>query len=296
VSSDGKNVYVLARDSLAAFRRGPDGRLTQLTGSQGCLNVDGSGGCAAVPQLANGLDLAIGPDGRTLYVASYLPGSIGVLRRDPSTGSLAPTTTLASPALEGVAGLAITRDGEGLYAVSPYQDAVLAFTRRADGRLEQLRGPAACVSDVERSDSCAHGQVLSRASAVAVSPDGRHLYVSSVEPIGLTCACGRELGSLSVFTRSAAAVSLSAPKAAALRAGGAFRIAARVQTAAAAVQVSCSATVGGTPIRATGKYSAGAAVCTGSLPKGAARKRLVGTVKVTAGGATRVASFSFPIR
>jgi hypothetical protein len=69
-----------------------------------------------------------------------------------------------------------------------------------------------------------------------------------------------------------------------------------VQTSAAAVQVSCSATVGGTPIRATGKYSAGAAVCTGSLPKGAARKRLVGTVKVTAGGATRVASFSFPIR
>ena len=73
---------------------------------------------------------------------------------------------------------------------------MLAFARRADGLLEQLRGPAGCVSDVERSDSCAHGQVLSRASAVAVSPDGRHLYASAVEPIGFSCACGRELGSL----------------------------------------------------------------------------------------------------
>jgi 6-phosphogluconolactonase (cycloisomerase 2 family) len=296
VSPDGKNVYVLAREALAAFRRGPDGRLTQLAGSQGCLNLDGSRGCAAVPQLENGLDLTIGPDGRTLYVASYLPGSIIVLRRDPATGALALTTTLSSPALDGVAGLAVTRDGQGLYAVSPFQDAVLAFARRADGRLEQLRGAAACVSDVERSDSCAHGQVLSRASAVAVSPDGRHLYVSAVEPIGFSCACGRELGSLSVFTRTSAAVTLSAPKAAALRAGGSFRIAARVQTAAASAQVSCSAAIAGRPIRATGTYTAGTAVCSGSVPRGSAGKRLVGTVKVTTGAATRSANFSFPIR
>jgi 6-phosphogluconolactonase (cycloisomerase 2 family) len=296
VSPDGKNVYVLAREALAVFRRGPDGRLTQLAGSRGCLDIDGSRGCTAVPQLENGLDLAIGPDGRTLYVASYSPGSITVLRRDPSTGALVHTTTLSSPALDGVAGLAVTRDGQGLYAVSPFQDSVLAFARRADGRLEQLRGSAACVSDVERSDSCAHGQVLSRASAVAVSSDGRHLYVSAVEPIGFSCACGRELGSLSAFTRTAAAVTLSVPQLTTLRTGRSFRIAARVQAAAAAVQVSCSVTVGGRSVRTTGTYAAGAAVCTGSIPKGAAGKRLTGTVRVTAGGATRSASFSFPIR
>lgn len=297
VSPDGKSVYVLARDSVAAFRRGPGGSLTQLAGSQGCLNADGSGGCAAVSQLANGLDLAMSPDGRTLYVASYLPGSIGIFRRDPGTGALAPMTALATPALDGVAGLAITRGGGGLYAVSPFQDAVLAFTRMADGRLQQLRGTAACVSDVERSDSCTHGQVLSRASAVAVSPDGRHLYVSAVEPIGFSCACGRELGSLSVFTRSLASVTLAAPRAATtVRAGGAFRITARVQTSAASVQVSCSASADGHAIRTSGSYSAGAAVCTGRIPKGLAGKRLVGTLKIAAGDAARTASFSFPIR
>ena len=88
-SPDGKNVYVLARDAIAAFRRGPGGALTQLPGLQGCLAVDGRGGaCTTLPQLENGLDLSISPDGLTLYVPSYYPGAIVLLRRDPATGSL----------------------------------------------------------------------------------------------------------------------------------------------------------------------------------------------------------------
>jgi DNA-binding beta-propeller fold protein YncE len=295
-SPDGKNVYVLARNAIATFRRAPGGALTQPAGAQGCLNVEGTGGCAAAPQLENGLDLAVAPDGRTLYVASYLPGEISTLRRDSRSGALSPMAPLASSALAGVAGLTITPAGDGLYAVSPYQDAVLAFTRKADGRLEQLHGAAACVSDVERTDSCTHGQVLSRASAVAVSPDGRHLYVSSVEPIGISCACGRELGSLSVFTRSSAAVSLERPtRGAPVRAGRPFRITTTVRTSARPVKVSCAVGAGGQAIRAAGTYAAGAAVCSGVVPKGLAGSRLAGTVKVTAGGATRTARFSFPI-
>lgn len=295
-SPDGRNVYVLARDAVAAFRRVPGGGLTQPAGPQGCLNVDGSGGCAAVPQLENGLDLAIAPDGRTLYVASYLPGSILALRRDPTSGSLATSAVLASSALDGVAGLTVTPGGDGLYAVSPFQDAVLAFTRKADGRLEQLRGAAACVSDVERTDSCTHAEVLSRASAVAVSPNARHLYVSSVEPIGISCACGRELGSLSVFTRNSVSVTLERPTTAApVRAGKPFRITTTVRTSTRPVSVSCVVGAGARTIRAAGGYVAGTAVCTGVVPRGLAGNRLAGTVKVTAGGATRTARFSFPI-
>jgi DNA-binding beta-propeller fold protein YncE len=296
-SPDGKNVYVLARDAIAAFRRGPGGALTQLPGLQGCLAVDGRGGaCTTVPQLENGLDLSISPDGLTLYVPSYYPGSIVLLRRDPSTGSLVRVTAVASPDLEGVAGITISPDGEGLYAVSPFQNAVLAFRRAADGRIVRLPGVAGCVSDVENSDSCAHGQVLSRASASAFSPDGRHLYVSAVEPIGFSCACGRELGSLSVFTRSAASVSLASPSTASVvRAGRAFRITARVRTSATVVKVACTASAGGRVVRATGTYAAGAAVCAGIVPNGSAG-RLAGTLRVTAGGATGRANFSFPIR
>jgi DNA-binding beta-propeller fold protein YncE len=297
VSPDGTNVYVLARDSIATFRRGAGGALIQPAGSRGCLNADGSGGCTAVPQLENGLDLAIGPGGRAVYVVSYQPGSITVLRRDSNTGSLARLTALVSPALDGVAGLTITPDGEDLYAVSPFQDAVLVFTRRPDGRIDRLPGAAGCVSDVERSDACSHGQVLSRASAVAASPDGRHVYVSSVEPIGFSCACGRELGSLSVFTRHSATVSLAAPRtASAVRAGRPFRITAAVQTSAGSVRVSCAASAGGRAVRAAGTYTTSTAACTGVVPKRVRGGRLVGALKVTAGGATRTATFSFPIR
>ena len=296
-SPDGKNVYVLARDAIATFRRGPTGALTQLPGLQGCLAVDGrSGACTTVPQLENALDLSISPDGLTLYVPSYYPGAIVLLRRDPATGSLGRVTAVASPDLEGVAGITISPNGEALYAVSPFQNAVLAFRRAADGRIVRLPGAAGCVSDVENSDSCAHGQVLSRASASAISPDGRQLYVSAVEPIGFSCACGRELGSLSVFTRSAASVSLAGPRTAAVvRAGKAFRITAQVRTSATAVKVTCAASAGGRVVRATGTYAAGTAVCAGIVPKGSAG-RLVGTLGVTAGGATGRASFSFPIR
>jgi len=296
-SPDGKNVYVLARDAIAAFRRGPGGALTQLPGLRGCLAADGRGGaCTTVPELANGLDLAISPDGLALYVPSYYPGAIVLLRRDPATGSLGRVTALASPTAEGVAGITISPDGEGLYAVSPFQNAVLAFRRATDGRIVRLPGAAGCVSDVENSDSCAHGQVLSRASASAISPDGLHLYVSAVEPIGFSCACGRELGSLSVFTRSTASVSVAGPMAAAVvRAGRAFGITARVRTTAATVKVSCAVAAGGRAVRATGTYASGTAVCAGLVPKGAARK-LTGTMSLTAGGATGRASFSFPIR
>jgi hypothetical protein len=269
----------------------------QLPGLRGCLAADGRGGaCTTVPELANGLDLAISPDGLALYVPSYYPGAIVLLRRDPATGSLGRVTALASPTAEGVAGITISPDGEGLYAVSPFQNAVLAFRRATDGRIVRLPGAAGCVSDVENSDSCAHGQVLSRASASAISPDGLHLYVSAVEPIGFSCACGRELGSLSVFTRSTASVSVAGPRAATVvRAGRAFRITARVRTTAATVKISCAVAAGGRAVRATGTYASGTAVCAGLVPKGAAGK-LTGTMSLTAGRATGRASFSFPIR
>jgi 6-phosphogluconolactonase (cycloisomerase 2 family) len=325
IAGGGANVYVASfrSNAIASFARDTrTGRLRQLAGDAACIaeqeseREDGEStvveSCRPGKALTGATTVTTSPDGRSVYVLArdaiatfrrapgggltQLPGSISAFRRDSSSGALSPMAALASSALDGVAGLTITPGGDGLYAVSPYQDAVLAFTRKADGRLDQPRGAAACVSDVERTDSCMHAQVLSRASAAGVSPDGRHLYVSSVEPIGVSCACGRELGSLSVFTRKSPAVSLGRPaRGAPVRAGRPFRITTTVRTSARPVKVSCAVGVGGQLVRAAASYAAGTAVCSGVVPGGLAGSRLAGTVKVTAGGATRTARFSFPI-
>ena len=232
VSPDGTSVYVLSDSSLAVFRRAANGALSQ----QGCLSAEEAGdACTEVPELVGALALAIAPDGRTLYVASYYPGAILPFRRDPRTGALRELPPLgAGNALEGLADLAVTPDGGHLYAAAPGRDAILAFAVRADGTPAQLIGAAGCVSDVESEDACSHGEVLSRASAVEVSPDARHMYVTSVEPIGLGCACGEELGSVSAFARTPATLTVAktAAPAGGIRSGKPFRISAQVKTSA----------------------------------------------------------------
>jgi len=300
VSPDGRNVYVLSGDALALFRRGAFGALAQLPGQAGCFSSDGSdGSCAASPLLEGGLGLAISPDGLNLYVASYVSGSIASFRRNPATGAL---TLLpgdgAGVDSDGVSDAVVSPDGGHVYAVSPFHDAVLAFARRPGGALGQLPGQAACVSDLQTGDTCAHGDVLTRASALAVSRDGRNVYVTSVEPVGGGCACGQELGSLSVFTRhQPLTLSLATPRPGELgvHAGRSFSITSRVRTNAGSVSVSCMAMAGMRRIHTSLSYSSGTARCSGTLPKGSAGTRLTGTFTATANGTAKWTTFSFPI-
>jgi hypothetical protein len=80
-----------------------------------------------------------------------------------------------------------------------------------------------------------------------------------------------------------------------VRAGAAFRITARVRTAATTAKDSCAVSAGGRAVRTTGSFAAGNATCAGVVPRGAAG-RLTGTLVVTAGEATARTSFSFSIR
>jgi DNA-binding beta-propeller fold protein YncE len=300
VSPDGTSVYVLSDSSLAIFRRAPNGTLSQLSGPQGCLSGEETGGtCTASPGLVAALGLAIAPDGRTVYVTSYFPGAILPFRRDPASGALSPLSPLTTGnSLEGLADLVITRDGSHLYATAPARDAVLAFAVRAGGSLVQLPGLAGCVSDVESEDSCSHGEVLARASAVEISPDSRHVYVTAVEPIGLGCACGRELGSVSAFARTPASLTVAkaSPPAGGIHSGQPFRISARVKTSATSITVACTVRAGGRAVATSGRYAGGVASCAGIAPKASRGKRLSGVLKVTAGGAIRRVSFTYPIR
>ena len=84
--------------------------------------------------------------------------------------------------LVNAAFLALSPDGKFLYVTARLSDSVAAFARnRTTGKLTQLKGKAACISDSGNGHDadCATGNGLDRASGIAVSPDGRTVYVAA---------------------------------------------------------------------------------------------------------------------
>jgi DNA-binding beta-propeller fold protein YncE len=225
VSPDGRFVYVGASDAatVSAFARGRDGVLVPLArdvgGYSGCVvGVPLAGTprprCGARVGALNGVDaLAISPDGRYLYAVSYglEPGtdSIVTLQRDPRSGGLRPLAgtrgcvqslpgsgcpTLAG--LEGASAITISPDGRFVYVASELSGAVRGFLRnRSTGVLTPLVGRGGCVS----SGNHAAGDVsceekvpqLAGARSIALSPDGRELYVAAFDP-GAVVVLGRD--------------------------------------------------------------------------------------------------------
>jgi xylan 1,4-beta-xylosidase len=185
-SPDGRNVYVSGGigNSIAILRRDPPtGALSQPAGEAGCVRNrrggasqggpgPGEDGCRQVDGLRYPRTLALSPDGRFLYAAAFGSDAIVAFARDPLTGALAPTEP-STPALNGVTDLALSRDGRFLYATAYDAGAVSAFARdAASGRLT----PIGCIADSPRG-GCTAGRGLRGAFNLALSPDGRSLYV-----------------------------------------------------------------------------------------------------------------------
>jgi DNA-binding beta-propeller fold protein YncE len=117
--------------------------------------------------LAAGLALALAP-----YLEP-LPGGEGCVTQGGSGDCR------AGRALESVSGLVVSRDGRHVYAAVRDSGAVAAFRR--DGRtgaLRQLAGRRGCVGGT-RADGCAAGRNLAGSRALALSPDGRSVYVAT---------------------------------------------------------------------------------------------------------------------
>jgi hypothetical protein len=104
---------------VVLLRRDPrDGSLSQPAGRAGCVNADGSSGCARGRGLRGAHSLQLDPSGRRALVASEFPtGSIALFSRDPGSGRLRQ--------LAGVRGCLNADGAEGCGVVPPLRGAHL---------------------------------------------------------------------------------------------------------------------------------------------------------------------------
>ncbi len=116
-------------------------------------------------------------------VSAAVPGELTQARG--RTGCVSQTGShglcARSRALNDPADAVVSPDGRNVYVASSFSDAVAVFDRNAaTGRLTQKSGIAGCVSETGSGGLCADGTALDGSVSVAVSPDGRNVYVASV--------------------------------------------------------------------------------------------------------------------
>src|SRR5262245_14433099 len=158
MSPDGAHVYVASTgdNAVAVFARDPGSGTLEFVEAVQVLDPEG---------------ITVSPEGAHVYVASFSSGTITVYARDPATGALElndfVTDGIAGvDGLDGGAGLAVSRDGRQLYAVSFRDSGIVTFARDAvSGTLqfvEAKQGPAGVLGGV----------------GVTVSADGAHVYAA----------------------------------------------------------------------------------------------------------------------
>ena len=163
-------------------------------GYDGCVSNDGSGGaCADVPgtPLSGAGAIALSPDSKSLYVASLRSGTIthffaaangqisydGCVSNDGSGGLCAdaPGTPLS-----GAESVAVSPDGRSVYVASATSGTITHFFAAAGGQLTY----DGCVSGDGSGGACAVASpdALGSPTSVAVSPDGKSVYVAAAQP------------------------------------------------------------------------------------------------------------------
>ena len=193
------------------------GQLTQLQGKAGCVAQQNAPkgvkkGCTVARFGGHQMwDAVASPDGRNLYVAS-IGGAVSVLRIDKHgrlhqhpgragcfsrNGSVGCTVT---PPLNASQTIAISRDGRNLYVGSTAPGTgfggVVVFARnRKTGALHRV----GCMGENGAHGCVAANALLQQVREIAVSRDGRRVYVgsNSADP------GGARHGALTVFARAA---------------------------------------------------------------------------------------------
>jgi DNA-binding beta-propeller fold protein YncE len=197
------------------------GSLAQLPGRSGCV-VDRSkprAGCSALRALAGPAPflgshaIAVSPDGKNVYVASSRSDAIAIFTREARTGRLTQRSGVAGCiAARGVDGCAtaiglagpnsvtMSPDGRNVYVTSLASNTVVILRRNTStGSLAQLSSGAGCVADVA-TPGCATGRALAGPDIVAVSPDGKSVYVGAFKG-----------SALAIFSRNTTTGALTQP-------------------------------------------------------------------------------------
>jgi 6-phosphogluconolactonase (cycloisomerase 2 family) len=199
ITADGRAVFVASTidGTLTVFRRS---RRTGVLSPAGCFQDAAAtaaiAGCAPVTGLRGAAGVVVTPDGRSVYVAAEGASAIVLFSRDPASGVLTPAGCLADSAigatasctavgsLDAVRSLAASADGRSLYAAAPSANAVVGFARDPGGGLTKV----GCLSGddgVGKDPACGAATALGYAQQVAVSPDGRFVYVNATDSAAL---------------------------------------------------------------------------------------------------------------
>jgi DNA-binding beta-propeller fold protein YncE len=199
----------------------PAGRLAQPRGEDGCIHTRGTNRCARGRAVKSPEDIAISPDGRHVYVASYGSHAIAVFSRDRRDGDLEQlpgrrgcvilgrsSTCSTARAIARPVSIAISPDGANVYVAANASDALAVFARnRRTGGLRQLPGAGGCLSQ-RPGGGCFVGRVLNEPTSVAVSPDGARVYVAGRRfPSGVAVLARAPDGSLTQAADTSGCVS-----------------------------------------------------------------------------------------
>lgn len=208
ISADGKNLYAASNEptsSITIFDIDPDGTIEQKPGPAGCSTRDGSGGdCTPNPYLRVPVDIAITPDGESVYVATDLENfedapDVAPLvdyGRNTANGNLTSLHCFAAEAAFGCAEtaglyrpLTVEATDEAVYVGSRLRNADhISGEGAAPGGLVILNRTGSDFGEVSQKpvegcwtptefDDCVTLSTISTPRAIDVSPDGDSLYV-----------------------------------------------------------------------------------------------------------------------